>query len=158
MARRRRRNTLGRPTPPPIVTAEIKYRCPGAGIKRFIVVGPTASEAIRKAANFDPHGPGVPLYIPMRCRPIGVELVQRRRGGGLDGAAGPRVAKCPKKLHEDVAAVRRQAHDVSHIRGPGSVAVIYAKDAERAARDGRCKTAKHSLAEARAAIKRAWRA
>lgn len=75
---------MARAAPPPIVVAELKYRCPGTGIRRFTIVGPTASEALRKAARFDPNQPGVPKYIAMRCHPVGIELVQRGRGSYTD--------------------------------------------------------------------------
>ncbi len=79
--------------PPPIVVAELKYRCPGGDIKRFTIPGPTADEAIRKAARFDPTGPGVPRYIAARCKPVGLELKQRGRGSqtrSLDELGGAR--------------------------------------------------------------------
>lgn len=146
---------MARSGPPPIVVAELKYNCPGMGTRRFTFVGPTADQALRKAARFDPNQPGVPKYIAMRCRPSGVELVQRGRRShteGLEALGGAkRVTKCPKKLHEDIAAVRRQAHDA------GAVASHFAKIAERAARNGQCAFARQELARTRRLIARQGR-
>jgi hypothetical protein len=135
--------------PPSIITAEIKYRCPGAGIKKFVVVGPTADEALRKAARFDTRAPGVPRYLA-RCRPAGIELVRRHQG--FDGAAGPRVRSCPRKLHADIRHTRANAYDSG-----SAVADMWAKTAEAAARDGRCAPARKALAKARAAVRKARR-
>ncbi len=71
---------------PPFIVAKVKFRCPNIGIKTFEIVGPSADAALRKAANFDVHAPGVPKYIPMYCKPAGVELVQRGTRAGLQGA------------------------------------------------------------------------
>jgi hypothetical protein len=140
---------MARSSPPPIVVAELKYQCPGLGIKRFTIPGPTADQAIRKAAAFDPNGPGVPKYIARRCHPVGLELKQRGRGSqtrSLDELGGSRA--CTKKLHAQIAAVRRQAHDA------GRVPSFFAQNAERAARNGDCAFARQELARTKRIIAR----
>lgn len=55
---------------------------------------------------------------------------------------------CSKKLHTEIAAVRRAAHDA------GRVPAFFAKIAEEAARKGQCAFARNELARARRIIKR----
>jgi hypothetical protein len=63
--------------PRPYVAASIVYRCPDGPHVVATLPGPTASEALRKALNFDPHKHGVKGYFLRRCRRAEVELVQR---------------------------------------------------------------------------------
>lgn len=62
--------------PPPIWIAEMNVRCPG-GRKEVRIVGPTSSQAIRKASTYEPGA---------RCRVEGWALVKRGAGAGLAGA------------------------------------------------------------------------
>lgn len=55
---------------------------------------------------------------------------------------------CPRKLHDAIAAIRRPAHDA------GAVPAFFAKNAERAARDGDCAFARRELARTKRIIKR----
>jgi hypothetical protein len=58
------------------------------------------------------------------------------------------MKRCSKKLHAEIANVRRAAYDT------GGVPTLFAKNAENAARAGNCKFARESMERAKRIIKR----
>jgi hypothetical protein len=70
---------------PTVNIAEVTFKCPD-GTRVFSFPGPTASLAIQKALRFDASSPGAPKFLSMRCRKVGVQLVQRGSAAALGRA------------------------------------------------------------------------